>query len=107
MHKPKSVLDKEKHKSLWNFKLQTYHPEFARKRDPVIISKILLGFFFQRTYRIVDFAIPVNHRVKIKENEKRNKYFDLPRQLRKQWNMKISVVFGTLGTVHRCLEKEQ
>ena len=30
-----------------------------------------------RTCRLVDFAVPADHRVKIKENEKRDKYLDL------------------------------
>ena len=32
---------------------------------------------------MVDFAVPVYHRVKIKENGKRDKYLDLTRKLNK------------------------
>ena len=32
---------------------------------------------------MVNFAIPANHRVKIKENEKRDKYLDFVRELKK------------------------
>ena len=35
-----------------------------------------------RTNRIVDFALPVDHRGKTKENERRDKYFDLARELK-------------------------
>ena len=31
----------------------------------------------------MDFAVPVGHRVKIKESEKRDKYRDLARELKK------------------------
>ena len=31
----------------------------------------------KRTYRIVDFAVPADHRVKLKESEKKDKYLDL------------------------------
>ena len=31
----------------------------------------------------MDFVIPVDHRVKIKENEKREKYLDIARKLKK------------------------
>ena len=31
----------------------------------------------QRTIRIVDFTAPVDHRVKLKESEKKDKYLDL------------------------------
>ena len=31
-----------------------------------------------RTCSIVDFAVPADHRMKLKENEKRDKYLDRP-----------------------------
>ena len=36
-----------------------------------------------RTCKIVDFAIPADHRVKLKENEKKDKYFHPARELKK------------------------
>ena len=33
----------------------------------------------------MDFAVPLDHRVKIKENEKRNKSLDLARELKKNY----------------------
>ena len=57
-----------------------------------------------RTYRIVD--VLADHRVKRKESEKRSKYLDLVRELKKIWNMKVTViplVRGALGTVTRGL----
>ena len=41
-----------------------------------------------RTLRIVDFAVPADHRVKWKENEKKDKYLDLARELKKCWTWK-------------------
>ena len=32
---------------------------------------------------IVDFAVPANHRIKLKECEKKDKYLDLARELKK------------------------
>ena len=55
-----------------------------------------------RTCRIVDFAFPANYRVKLKESENRDKYLDLARELKKLWNMKVTVipiVISALGTV--------
>ena len=55
----------------------------------------------KRTCRIVDFAVPADHRVKLKESEKNDKYLDLARVLKKLWNMKvmiIPIVTGVLGT---------
>ena len=31
----------------------------------------------------MDFAVPADHRVKLKESEKKNKYLDLARELKK------------------------
>ena len=33
--------------------------------------------------KIVDFAVPADHRIKLKECEKRDKYLDLARELKK------------------------
>ena len=56
----------------------------------------------------MDFAIPVDYRVKIKESEKSDKYLDLAWELRKLWNMKVMViptVIFMLGTVPKGLER--
>ena len=55
-----------------------------------------------RTYSILDFAIQANHRIKLKESKKRNKYQDLARELKKLWNLKvmmISIATGALSMV--------
>ena len=40
----------------------------------------------------MDFAVPDDHRPKLKESEKRDKYLDLARELKKLCNMKVTVV---------------
>ena len=55
----------------------------------------------------MNFALPADHRVKSKD-EKRNKYLDLARELKKLWNMKvtvISIVVSALGTIPKGLVK--
>ena len=37
----------------------------------------------KRIFRIVDFAVPVDHWVKMKESEKKDKYLDIARELKK------------------------
>ena len=37
----------------------------------------------KRTCRIVDFAVLADHRVKLKESEKKDKYLDLTKELKK------------------------
>ena len=62
----------------------------------------------KRTYKIVDFAVPADHRIKMKKSEKKDKYLDLAWELKKLWNMKvtiISLVIGAFGTVTKGLLK--
>ena len=59
------------------------------------------------TCHLEDFTVPTYHSVKIKENEKIAKYFDLPRELKKQGNKMtvLSIVVGAHGTVPKGLDK--
>ena len=61
-----------------------------------------------RNCRIMVFAVPVDHWVKLKEIEKRDKYLDFARELKKPWNMKLTfipIVISALGTVIERLVK--
>ena len=61
-----------------------------------------------RTCKIVDFAVPPDQRLEWKVNEKKNKYLDITRELKKLWNMKVTfmpIMIGALGTVTRRLIK--
>ena len=42
-------------------------------------------------WREVGFAVPTDHRSEIKESEKRDKYLDLAKKLRKPWNITVTV----------------
>ena len=56
----------------------------------------------------MDFAVPADHRINLKEWEKKDKYLDLARELKKLWNMKITIVplvIGALGTITKRLLK--
>ena len=58
--------------------------------------------------KIVDFAVPADHRIRLKECEKRDKYLDLARELKKLWNMKVTIipiVIGAFGMVTKGLLK--
>ena len=39
----------------------------------------------------MDSAISADHRIKLKERERMDKCLDLPRELRKLWNMKVTL----------------
>ena len=60
----------------------------------------------KRICKIVDFAVPADHRINLKESEKKDKYLDLAREFKKLWNMKVTIVpivIGALGTVTKGL----
>ena len=69
----------------------------ARRPDLIIIKKKK-----KENLQIVDFAISADHRIKLKECEKKDKYLDLARELRKLWDVKVTIipiVIGAFGTV--------
>ena len=103
MHNPAPVLENDTHKLLWAFDIHTDHLISARRLDLVIMNKKKKG-----TCKIVDFAIPADHRIKLKECEKKDKYLDFARELKKLWNMQVTIipiVIGTFGTVTKGLLK--
>ena len=58
--------------------------------------------------KIVHFAVPADHRIKLKVCEKRDKYLDLARELKNLWNMRMTIlpiVIGAFGTVTKRLLK--
>ena len=60
------------------------------------------------TCRIVDFAVPTDNRIRLKGSEKRDKYADLARKLKKAMGMKVTVipiVIDALGTVTKIICK--
>ena len=38
----------------------------------------------------MNFAVPADHSVKLKENENKDKYLDLAMELKKLWNLKVN-----------------
>ena len=89
MHNPAPVLENNTHKLLWDFDIHTDHLISARRPALVINNK-------KRTCKIVDFA------------EKKDKYLDLARELKKLWNMQVTIiliVIGAFGTVTKGLLK--
>ena len=52
----------------------------------------------------MDFAILADHTVK--ESKKLNKYLDLARELKKLWNMEVTVTSVIVGTISKNQEKK-
>ena len=99
-HKPEAVVENDQCKVLWDFLVQTDHVIGARRPDMIVINKE------KKTCQIIDFAIPLDSNVNVKEMEKIGKYQDLARELKRIWNLKtqiIPVVIGALGTIPKTL----
>ena len=70
------------------------HLILARRLDQSTTKKENLQIF--------NFAVPADHRIKLKGYENKDNYVDLARELKKIWNMKVSfipIVIGAFGTV--------
>ena len=103
MHNPAPVLENDLHKFLWDYNIQTNHLIPARRPDLIMIIKK------ERICKIVDFAVPANHKINRKECEKNDKYLELARELKMLWNMKLTIVpivVGALGTTTKGLLKD-
>ena len=56
----------------------------------------------------MNFAVLADHRINLKESEKKDKHLDLAREMKELWNKKvtiIAIVIGTFGTVTKGLIK--
>ena len=103
MHNPVPVLENNTHKLLCDFDIHTDHRISARRPGLIIINKKK-----KRICKIIDFAVPADHRLKLKECEQKDKYLDLVRELKKLWNMQVTIipiVIGAFGTVTKGLLK--
>ena len=84
MHNPAPFLENDTHKLQWDFNIQTDHLISARRPDHIIIKKKKKK---KKICKIVDFAVPADHRIKLKECEKKDKYLDLAWELKKKQTM--------------------
>ena len=56
----------------------------------------------------MDFVVADDHGIKLKECEKKDKYPDLAKELKKLWNMKVTIIPNVIrdfGTVTKGLLK--
>ena len=105
MHNPVPVLENDTHKLLWDFNIRMDHLTPARRPRPYNNQKKKKK---KRTCKTVDFAVPADHRINLKECENMYKYLDLARELKKLWNKKVTIVpivIGALGTITKGLLK--
>ena len=72
MHNPAPVLENYTPKLLWDFNVRTDHLIPARRPNLIIINKKK-----KRFCKIDDVAVSADHRINLKECEKKDKYLDL------------------------------
>ena len=102
MHNPAPVQENYTHKLQWDFSIQTDHLIPARRSNHITINKK------KRLCKIVDFVVLADPRINLKESEKQDKYLDLARELKKLWNMEVTIVpivIGAFGTITKGLLK--
>ena len=85
-------------------KIQTDHQISTRPRDRQKKKK-------KKSCQIVDFGVPADYKVRLKENEKkkkRDKYLDLTWELQTLWNIKVTampIIIRALGKIPKLLFK--
>ena len=92
----------KKYKTKHDWMRMVTHWELSKKLKHCYADK-------KRNCQLVDFAISVVHRMKLKESKKTDKYQNLTGVLKKLWNIKwtvISIVVGALGAIPKVLEKK-
>ena len=114
MNNPAVVLKNDTHKLPWDFDIHTDHVISVRRLDLIIIiinnNNNNNNNNKKRTCKIVDCAVPADYRIKLKECEKKDKYFDLARELKKNygaWKWQLYIVIGSFCTVTNGLLKGQ
>ena len=60
----------------------------------------------KRTRKIVDFDVSADHWGKLKEIEKKENYLELNRELKKLWNIKVTVIPIEIGALSTQLPKD-
>ena len=102
MHNPAPFIENYSHKLLWDFEIQRDHLISDRRPDLIIINKK------KKICKIVDFAVPADHKINLKESEKKDKHLDIDRGFKKLWNMKVTIVpivIGVFGAITKELLK--
>ncbi len=93
---PPKVVENDRAKILWDFKIQTDKLVMANQPDIVLIDKQ------QKKALVIDVAIPSDSNIRKKEHEKLEKYQGLKEELEKMWKVRatvVPVVIGALGAV--------
>ena len=100
MHNSVPVLENNAHKLRWDFDIQTDRLISVRRQDLIIINKNKRREFAN----FFKYAVQANHRIKLKEREKKDEYLDLARELKKLWNMKVTITPFVIGAFSKVIK---
>ena len=95
------------HRFIW-FQVSLSNVDNLHTSNNSIIIIIIITNKKKRICKVVAFAVPADHRIKLKECKKKDKSLDLTRELKKLWNMKVTIVpivIGAFGTLTKGLLK--
>ena len=91
LNDPECLLENETHKLLWDFDIQTDHFVSIKRSDIVIISKKVLVEWWLYS--------PGWPQSEIERRLKKYKYLDLAREMKKLWNMNVTVTAIIIGAL--------
>ena len=81
---------------MWDFSIQTDYAIEAWRPDLVVVDNK------ERSYKIIDFAVPGDSTIEEKEKDNIEKHQDLARKLQKTCNVRVKIiplVVGSLGAI--------
>ena len=87
---------------LWDVEIKT-GKKVKHNRPDIVVKNVK-----ENKWELVDVTVPMDHRVKAKEDEKIEKYLDLATEVRQDHHVKVEIipiVIGALGTIPKRLEK--
>ena len=88
---PTAVLENDTHKLLWDLDILTGHLISARRPDLIIINKK------KKLAKLWTLLSRLTTEYKLKNCEKKDKYLDLARKMKKLWNMKVTIIPSVIG----------
>ena len=103
MHNPASLLENDTYKLFRHFDIQTDHLISARRRALNIVNNNNINK--RENLQNYGLCCPFDHRIKLKECVKKDKYLE---GIEKLWNMKVTIIpilTGAFGTVTKGLLK--
>ena len=99
---PEGVLENEKSKFLWDFRIQTDQQLNHNRPDIVLHDKE------KNECKITDISCPIDGRVIEREKEKRAKYEELRREVATIWSVRkvviIPIIIRALGTLSKIFK---